>query len=206
MSNKKCCFKGLTNCNDCLISNCHIINLGYGEESTGKVVKHNGFWFARDGFFQGAPYKIICRQTACMKEETWREARRVYTWEGGARKNKLTLNELAPNNLKDLYELNVAMINKEGYFDHRYPKPVTKNNISDDALAELFSEACVVLKKAEENWSSNDYRTFLRWKMKNDNVGKIRLKKDRGKNARRLLVNLMQRIKKSWKHCAYLVC
>ena len=88
---------------------------------------------------------------------------------------------MAPNKLKDLYELNVSMIKKEGYFDHRYPKPVTKNNISDDALAELFSEACVVLKKAEENWLSNKYRTVLRWKRKNDGVGKISLKKDRKK-------------------------
>ena len=88
---------------------------------------------------------------------------------------------MAPKKVKDLYELNVAMIKKEGDFDHRYPKAVTKKNISDDALAELFSEACVVLKKAEENWSSNDYRAVLRWKMKNDGVGKIRLKKDRKK-------------------------
>ena len=45
-----------------------------------------------------------------------------------------------------------AMSKKEGDFDHRYPEPVTKKNSSDDALAEFFSEACVVLKKAEENW------------------------------------------------------
>ena len=140
-----------------------------------------------------------------MEEETWREARKADTWEGGARQNKLTLNEVAPNKLKDLYELNVSMIKKEGCFDHRYPKPVTKNNILDDSLAELSSEAWVVLKKAVDNWSSNDYRTLLLWKMKNDGVGKKVLKKDRGGNGKRLLVNLMQRINKSWKHCAYLV-
>ena len=51
------------------------------------------------------------------------------------------MNEVAPEKVKDLYELNVAMIKKEGDFDHRYPKPVTKKNSSDDALAEFFSEA-----------------------------------------------------------------
>ena len=71
------------------------------------------------------------------------------------------------------------MSKKEGDFNHRYPEPVTKKNSSDDALAEFFSEACVVLNKAEENWSSNDYQTVLRWKMKNDGISKIRLKKDR---------------------------
>ena len=54
--------------------------------------------------------------------------------------------------VNDLYELNVYMSNKEGNFDHRYHKPVNKKNSSDDALIEFFSEACVVLKKAEENW------------------------------------------------------
>ena len=43
--------------------------------------------------------------------------------------------------VKDLYKLNVAMSKKEGNFDQRYPKPVTKKNSSDDALAEFFSEA-----------------------------------------------------------------
>ena len=134
----------------------------------------------------------------------WKEARNADTWEGGAWQKQLTLNEVAPKKVKDLYELNVAISKKEGYSYHRYPKPVTKNNSSDDALEEFFSEACFVLKKAKENWSSNNYQTVLRWKMKNNGVGKIILKKDREKNGRRLLVNLMQRRKNSWKHCAYL--
>ena len=58
------------------------------------------------------------------------------------------------------------MSKKEGDFNHRYPEPVTKKNSSDDALAEFFSESCVVLKKAEENWSTKDYQTVLQWKMK----------------------------------------
>ena len=67
---KKCCFKGPNNCNDWLISNCHIMNLGYGEDSKGKVVKHNRFWFAWDVFYQRAPHEILCRQPAFMEEET----------------------------------------------------------------------------------------------------------------------------------------
>ena len=97
------------------------------------------------------------------------------------KETKLTLNEVTPKKVKDLYELNVSISNKEVDFNHRYPKPVTKKNSPDDALEELFSEACVVLKKAEENWLSNKYRTVLRWKRKNDGVGKISLKKDRKK-------------------------
>ena len=153
--------------------------MGYGEDSTGKVVNHNGVWFAWDGFSQCVPHDILCRQPSFMEEETWREARKADMWEGGSQQNQLTLNEVAPKKVKDLYKLNVSMSNKEGNFDHRYHKPVNKKNSSDDALIEFFSEACVVLKKAEENWSSNNYRTVLRWKMKNDGVGKIRLKNDR---------------------------
>ena len=106
---KKCCFKGPNNCNDWLISNCHIMNLGYGEDSKGKVVKHNRFWFAWDVFYQRAPHEILCRQHEFMEEETCREARKADTWEGGARKKQLTLNEVAPKEIKDLCELNVAM-------------------------------------------------------------------------------------------------
>ena len=78
MPDKKCCFKGPTNSNDWLISNCHIINLGYGEDSTGKVVKHTRVWFAQDGFSQRETHDILCRQPAFMEEETWREARKAY--------------------------------------------------------------------------------------------------------------------------------
>ena len=67
-----------------------------------------------------------------MEKETWREARKADTWEGRPRQKQLTLNEVAPKKVKDLYELNVAMSKKEGDFDHRYPEPVTKKNSSDD--------------------------------------------------------------------------
>ena len=80
---KKCFFKGPTNCDDWLISNCHIINLGYGEDSKSEVVKNNVVWFAWDGFSQHAPQEIICRKPAFMTEERWREARKVDTWKGG---------------------------------------------------------------------------------------------------------------------------
>ena len=105
---KKCCFKGPTHCNDWLITNCHIMNFGYGEDSTGKVVKHNGVRFCRDGCFLNANLtRFFCRQPEFMEEETWREARKADTWEGRPRQKQLTLNEVAPKKVKDLYELNV---------------------------------------------------------------------------------------------------
>ena len=78
--NPQCCFRGPPNSNNWKISNCHSLNLGYGEDSTGAMVNHPGVWFARYVFYQAVPHGIICRQPAVMEEETWRKARKSEWW------------------------------------------------------------------------------------------------------------------------------
>ena len=56
VTNPQCYFRAPPNYNNWKISNYHSINLGYGEDFTGAMVKHPGVWFAGYGFSQSVPH------------------------------------------------------------------------------------------------------------------------------------------------------
>ena len=57
------------NSNNWEISNCHSINLGRGEDSTGAMVKHPGVWFARDRFLKLSHTKFFADNLRLWKKK-----------------------------------------------------------------------------------------------------------------------------------------
>ena len=134
----KFCFREPTNYNYWKISNCHSINFCYGEDSTGKMVKHPGVWFTRDDFSQAVPHEILCRKPAVMEAKKWRKDQESDGWLVRPWQKQLIMNELEFLKQKDLHELGNCMSREKGDFDRRYLYPDVRWKRSDDAESEYL--------------------------------------------------------------------